>query len=147
VNIALGTSTLSACPACSSDGTSVPITDLVKGVNNALDNCAPPVSGSPTPTVTPSSTCPLKPGLYTLTSQTGGTLRTSTLTAFAFPSSGTTLADIDAGDAHCVHQVVVPSDPVGFQAPVFCIPGLACTVQVTQTGCGIGRIASAGGAD
>ncbi len=50
VNIDLGSADLSICPACSSNGMTVAITDLIAAVNNALNGC---VGGStPRPTST-----------------------------------------------------------------------------------------------
>jgi hypothetical protein len=37
--------------------------------------------------------------------------------------------------------------PGGFSTPVFCVPALGYTVQVLQTGCGVGVIDSDGGSD
>jgi hypothetical protein len=73
-------------------------------------------------------------------------LKVSTFMPFAFPSGGTTLQDVSAGDASCVHTTVIPY-PGGLTVPLFCVPALGYTVQVSQTGCGIGEIASNGGAD
>jgi hypothetical protein len=152
VNIALGTDPLSVCPACTS-GTMVVISDLITAVNNDLNGCnatPPPTSAtSPTPTATPPGTsCPLMPGKYTITSEEGGVLTVSSLSSFAFPAGGTIIADVGQPDTNCVHKVVVPfPSPVGFTAPVFCVPALGFTVSVTQTGCGIGEIDSNGGSD
>jgi hypothetical protein len=54
--------------------------------------------------------------------------------------------DVAVGDANCVHQTVVPY-PGGFDAPPFCLAALGLTIQLTQTGCGVGRIDSDGGSD
>jgi hypothetical protein len=149
VNIDLGLSQVSACPACSTNGTTVVISDILKSVNNLLFNCGavlptntPGGVASPTPTVAPPS-CPLEEGKYTITSLTGGKLITSTFAPFDFPAGGTIVADTAAGDANCVHSVVVPY-PGGFVSPIFCVPALGYTVTVTQTACGIGQIRSNG---
>lgn len=149
VNIDLGTAPLTACPEGSTNGTSIVISDLLKSVNNLLNNCgvAPPTvtpggAASPTPTVVTTS-CPLAEGKYTITSLEGGSLKTSTFAPFAFPAGGTITAETSAGDANCVHSVVVPS-PGGFTSPIFCVPALGYTVSVTQTACGVGQIRSKG---
>jgi hypothetical protein len=105
----------------------------------------PTATTVPTPTVTAGPACPLTAGRYTETT-TGGSLKVSTFMAFAFPSGGTTLQDVSAGDANCVHTTVIPY-PGGLTVPIFCVPALGYTVQVTQTGCGIGEIDSNGGSD
>jgi len=86
------------------------------------------------------------PGVYTLTGQAGGTLKTGTAGPFPFPSGGTIKQEVGAGDANCVHNTVVPF-PGGFSSPVFCIAGVNYSVMVTQTGCGVGRLDSNGGSD
>jgi hypothetical protein len=73
-------------------------------------------------------------------------LKVSTFMPFAFPSGGTTVQDVSDGDANCVHSTVVPY-PGGLTVPLFCVPALGYTVQVTQTGCGVGEIDSDGGSD
>jgi hypothetical protein len=90
--------------------------------------------------------CPLDAGSYTLTQVAGGSLRVDGLPAFPFPAGGTIVQDVSAGDEACVHDTVVPF-PGGFDAPVFCVPSLNFTVQVEQTGCGVGVIDSDGGSD
>ena len=77
---------------------------------------------------------------------TGGSLRVGSISTFPFPPGGTVIQDVKSGNAQCIHETIVPF-PGGFSAPFFCIPGLGFTVKVTQTGCGIGQIASNGGAD
>jgi hypothetical protein len=73
-------------------------------------------------------------------------LKVSTFLPFAFPSGGVTIQDVSAGNGSCVHNTVIPY-PGGFSTPVFCVPALGYTVQVTQTGCGVGIIDSNGGSD
>ena len=90
--------------------------------------------------------CPLIPGTYTITQVSGGTLKVSTFAPFAFPTGGTIVEDVGAGDANCVHNTVVPF-PGGFSAPTFCVPALGYSVHIDQTGCGIGEIDSDGGSD
>src|SRR6185369_13257747 len=98
----------------------------------------------PTVTHTP-VVCPASEGRYTQTT-TGGVLKVSTFLPFQFPAGGTTIQDVSAGDSNCVHNTVVPY-PGGLTVPVFCVPALGYTVQVSQTGCGIGIIDSNGGSD
>ena len=90
--------------------------------------------------------CPLQANQYTWTQVAGGTLKYDGLMPFAYPGGGTIRLDVAAGDASCVHETVVPF-PGGFATPPFCVPALAFTVTVSQTGCGIGRIDSDGGSD
>jgi hypothetical protein len=135
VNIALGSQPLSACEAFDCEHTGqVPINCLIQGVNNALDGC------------TPVGNCPLMAGNYTFTQGTGGTLQIATFSPFPLPSGAALIEDVAAGDANCVHNVVVPS-PGGFTSPVFCFPALGYLVGVTQTACGVGQIDSNGGSD
>lgn len=168
VNIPFGLRPLDDCPsfACTG-GSSVPINCLVQGVNNALGSCPPedtptatPVGtasatvtpvGDDTPTPTPGEACPLAAGRYTITYGEGGRLQVASIagddgTGFPFPAGGAIMQDVGPGDASCVHETVVPATG-GFSVPVFCIPGLNFSVQVAQSGCGIGRIDSNGGAD
>ncbi len=135
VNIALGTESITACEAFNCDGTGmVPIHCLIQGVNNALYGCGT------------GTTCPLGPGMYTLTGVSGGNLRVSTLAPIPFPPGATVVADVGLGDPSCVHNLVVPF-PGGFHSPTLCITSLGFSVSLAQTGCGIGEIASKGGAD
>src|SRR6185436_3161237 len=77
----------------------------------------------------------------------GGTLAVDGITPFPFPTGGTIVQHVSsASGPACVHDSVVPF-PGGFSAPIFCIPGLNFSVQVTQDGCGVGRIDSNGGSD
>lgn len=99
---------------------------------------------SPTPTETV-AVCPLDAGRYTITT-TSGSLRVATFAPFPFPAGGTTLQDVGAGNADCVHDTVIPF-PGGLTVPPFCVPALGATTTVTQSGCGIGRIDSDGGSD
>jgi hypothetical protein len=147
VNIALGTAQLSSCSACDANGDGmVEINELIAAVNNALVGCTSPTPGM-TPGVTPSpSSCPLTKGHYTITQGQGGSLQVATFSPFPFPSGGTLSGDVSDGDANCVHDVTVPN-PGGFNAPVFCVPALGYLVNVTQTGCGVGKIDSDGGSD
>ncbi len=240
VNIDLGYTQLNMCPACSTNGGRVEISDLVKAVNNVLLGCPAtptPVSGSPTatntgavptltntpvvptttstathtlpvstathtntavntatntpvaptntpvntatetltpvgatytptetatetptetatetPSETPTATTMPQPtcgitseGRYTET--TGpGELKVSTFAAFPFPAGSVTVQDVSAPDANCVSNTVIPY-PGGLSTPVFCVPALGYTVQVAQTGCGVGVIDSNGGSD
>jgi hypothetical protein len=90
--------------------------------------------------------CPLAAGIYTVTQDTGGTLDVYNFAPFPFPSGGSIIQHVSAGNANCVHPTVVPF-PGGFSSPNFCVPALMFTTSVTQTGCGAGRIDSDGGSD
>jgi hypothetical protein len=75
------------------------------------------------------------------TTSSAGTLQVSTLPAFPFPPNVQTTVEVDAGTPFpgCKHSGIVPAG--GFTVPVFCIPGLMYTSQVTALGC------ESGGAD
>jgi hypothetical protein len=152
VNIALLTQPLSNCPSFdSNDNGTVDINELIQAVNNSLMGCPveTPTPGGPTPTPTDTPmpiVCPLTPGSYTVTNGEGSTLKVSTFAAFDFPAGGAIVQDVGAGDANCVHDVVVPF-PGGFTAPTFCVPALGYSVHIEQTSCGVGRIDSDGGSD
>jgi hypothetical protein len=123
-------------------------------VGQDTPTATPTVEGANTPTATTSVECPLAEGRYTLTQVDGGVLQVASIggppppgaIGFPFPSGGAVVQDVGPGDANCVHETVVPGNG-GFSAPVFCIPGLNFSVQVTQNGCGVGRIDSNGGSD
>jgi hypothetical protein len=104
------------------------------------------VADTPTATPTTGVSCPLLPGIYTVTQVEGGTLDVYSFAPFPFPSGGMIVQHVGAGDANCVHESVVPF-PGGFSSPNFCVPALMFTTSVTQTGCGAGRIDSNGGSD
>lgn len=123
-------------PAATATDTAVP---------TATSTPVPTDTAAPTATDTPGVECPLEPGRYTITT-TGGSLRVATFAPFDFPAGGTTVQDVDAGDADCVHETVIPF-PGGLTVPVFCVPALGATTSVTQSGCGIGLIDSDGGSD
>jgi hypothetical protein len=106
----------------------------------------PTATDTSTPTQTPAPVCPIASGEYTLTQTTGGTLTVSIFAPFPFPSGGTIKLDAGPGNADCVHETVVPF-PGGFNAPTFCVPALGFSVNVAQTGCGVGLIDSDGGSD
>jgi hypothetical protein len=88
----------------------------------------------------------MAPGIYTTTQVTGGTLDVYNFAPFPFPSGGTIVQHVAAGDANCVHNTVVPF-PGGFSSPNFCVPALQFTTSVTQIACGAGRIDSNGVSD
>ena len=103
--------------------------------------------------VAPPLTCPIAAaGRYTITQTTGGQLQVASIDGgtpggFPFPTGGTVVQDVSAASLpDCVHSTVVPAVG-GFTAPIFCIPGLNFSVQVTQNGCGVGQIDSNGGSD
>ncbi len=107
----------------------------------------PTPTSTPTPTRTPATkNCALAAGSYTFTQLAGGTLKPDGLDPFPFPAGGTIVQDVGEPDAECVHETIVPY-PGGFSVPTFCIAGVNFTIQVRQSGCGIGRIDSNGGAD
>jgi len=92
-------------------------------------------------------TCPIAAGEYTITQVSGGSLKVYTFAAFPFPAGGQIVQDVAAASPpNCVHDTVV-GFPGGFSAPNFCVPALGYTVNVNQTGCGIGQIDSNGGSD
>jgi hypothetical protein len=148
-----GTASATATPAGTSAATATATNTAIGGATATptLGGATPtrtPTSGAgatATPTVTPSSSCAMAPGRYTFTT-TGGTLRVSTFAPFAFPAGGTTIQDVGTPNVNCVHDTVVPY-PGGLTVPVFCVPALGATTQVTQTGCGIGKVDSDGGSD
>ena len=91
-------------------------------------------------------TCPIDAaGRYTQTT-TGGVLKVGTFLPFPFPAGATTVQDVSAPDAACVSTTVIPY-PGGLTVPAFCVPATGYSVQVIQTGCGIGIIDSNGGSD
>jgi hypothetical protein len=115
--------------------------------DNLDDGLANSSCGAPPP-----PTCPVAQGRYTLTQVAGGQLQVASIDGgtpggFPFPAGGTVVQDVTGASLpNCVHDTVVPASG-GFSAPIFCIPGLNFTVQVTQDGCGVGRIDSNGGSD
>ncbi len=84
-------------------------------------------------------------GRYTQTT-TGGVLKVATFLPFPFPTGATTIEDVSAPGEGCVSSTVIPY-PGGLTVPSFCIPATGFTVQVRQTGCGVGVIDSDGGSD
>ena len=141
-NTATSAPTNTATNVATATATSAP-TGTATSVPTATDT--PTATTVPTPTATTGPSCPLTAGRYTETT-TGGVLKVSTFQPFAFPSGGMTVQDVNAPDANCVHNTVIPY-PGGFSTPIFCVPALGYTVSVTQTGCGIGIIDSDGGSD
>jgi hypothetical protein len=135
VNISLGTAELSRCEAFDCEGNQmVPVNCLIQGVNNSLNGCGGP-------------SCALPAGTYTITQAAGGVLTVGTLSNIPFPAGGTLVLDVGPATLpDCIHNVVLPM-PGGFQSPAFCIPAFGFTVSLEQSGCGVGRIASAGGGD
>jgi hypothetical protein len=155
VNVALATRSIAACPACSSDGAVVGVTDLIASVGNSLGDCPPTATPTATPTITPTPTvtptgtrtCPLAAGQYTLTQTEGGHLTVDSIPGFDFPSGGRIVMDVgEASFPECRHSLTV-GFPGGFEAPVFCICPLGYSVSVAQTGCGVGQLDSNGGSD
>jgi hypothetical protein len=70
-----------------------------------------------------------------VSSSSPGTLSVGQLPAFPFPSGVVTTLDVGAapGYPNCEHPALVPSG--GFAVPVFCIPALGFTSQLTTAGC------------
>lgn len=91
------------------------------------------------------------PATRIVTNAGTGVLQVSTLAPFPFPAGVLTTVDAGAPNGCCRHDVTIP--PGGFSVPVFCIPALGFTSQVTTLGCeegtaeGNGHVwdASAGG--
>jgi len=108
---------------------------------------APAATATATATSTAGPVCGIaSAGRYTQTT-TGGVLKVSTFLPFQFPAGGATIQDVSAPNpSTCVSNTVVPY-PGGLTVPVFCVPALGYTVQVSQTGCGVGVIDSNGGSD
>jgi hypothetical protein len=71
-----------------------------------------------------------------VTSTGAGILAVSTLPAFPFPSGVSTTINTGPPLGGCRHDAIVPSG--GFTVPVFCIPALGYTSQVTPLGCASG---------
>jgi hypothetical protein len=151
------TATDTATPVDTATPTDTPLPTSTSTVTNTptVTNTATNTSTNtvaPTPTNTPVPTCPLAQGRYTLTQVAGGQLQVASIDGgtpggFPFPSGGTVVQDVSAASTpDCVHDTVVPATG-GFTAPIFCIPGLNFSVQVTQNGCGVGQIDSNGGSD
>jgi hypothetical protein len=89
------------------------------------------VGGTTTTTIPGGGGCCPAGRISTTTAE--GTLVVGTLTAFPFPAGVKTTLDVDAGDATCKHNVIIPAN--GFSVPIFCIPALNFTSQVTPLGC------------
>ena len=138
-------------PTATATGT---VTDTRTVTNTPTVTNTATVTNTPvdTATVTPTPTatvpvCPLSPGTYTITQTAGGTLSVYGFAPFAFPSGGMIVEDVHAASLPaCVHDLVVPF-PGGFNAPNFCVPALNLITNVSQTGCGIGKLDSNGGSD
>jgi hypothetical protein len=141
-NTPVSTNTPPATPTASATNTATAV---------STSTASHTVTLTPLPTATAAPTCPLTAGRYTITQVSGGQLQVASIDGgtpggFPFPTGGIVVQDVGPGDADCVHQTVVPATG-GFSAPIFCIPGLNFSVQVTQSGCGVGQIDSNGGSD
>jgi hypothetical protein len=134
------------CADCIGDIVDCQACEAMNNSNNANANCDDLDDGIINGSCSAPIACPLSSGEYTVTQTVGGTLTVSIFAPFPFPTGGTIVMDTGAGDADCVHDLVVPF-PGGFTAPTFCVPALGFTVHVEQTGCGIGQIDSDGGSD
>jgi hypothetical protein len=141
------------CAACVDAITRCEICEAANAIGNGGANCDTlddglanaSCGGAPPP-------CPIAQGRYTLTQSSGGQLQVASIDGgtpggFPFPTGGTVVQDVVAASPpSCVHDTVIPATG-GFSAPIFCIPGLNFSVQVTQNGCGVGQIDSNGGSD
>jgi hypothetical protein len=131
------------CQACEAANNSANGTADCEALDDGLANGS--CGGPPPP-------CPIVEGRYTITYGVGGQLQVASIDGgtpggFPFPTGGTIVQDVSAASPpDCVHTTVVPASG-GFAVPVFCIPGLNFSVQVVQSGCGIGLIDSNGGSD
>ena len=93
---------------------------------------------------TTSTTVPCCSPVRITTNSSSGILLVSTLAPFPFPAGVTTVVDSGAapGFPDCTHPAIVPAG--GFTVPVFCIPALGFTSQVTAAGCESGGADGAG---
>ena len=66
--------------------------------------------------------------------------------SITLPAGATIIQDVSAPQPNCVSSTVIPY-PAGFTMPNFCIADLGYTVQIAQSGCGIGLLDSDGGSD
>jgi hypothetical protein len=141
------TATVTNTPANTATETLTPVGATFTPTNTRTETPTDTETPTETPTATiPQPTCGItSEGRYTET--TGpGELKVSTFAAFPFPAGSVTIQDVKAPDANCVSDTVIPY-PGGLTTPVFCVPALGYTVQVAQTGCGVGIIDSNGGSD
>ena len=142
--------TAAACATCVGDVVDCEACEaMVTSSNNATADCDlldDGMANASCSSPAPPPVCPLTSGIYTTTQLTGGTLDVYNFAPFPFPSGGTIVQHVGAGNVQCVHNTVVPF-PGGFSSPNFCVPALMFTTSVTQTGCGVGRIDSNGGSD
>jgi hypothetical protein len=133
-------------PAASTLGPQARYCADLGGTTQENDSTALKRTDAPRPVSCPStSLCKISQGRYTETT-TGGVVQLATFSTFPFPAGETIVQDVSAPDANCVSQTVVPF-PGGLSVPVFCQPALGLTLQMTQTGCGVGIIDSNGGSD
>lgn len=116
----------------------------------AVPTATPSNTDTPTPTHTPIVGCLLSEGAYTLTQASAGSITFDGLPPIGFPAGSSSAMVVDLGAASppdCLHDAVVPF-PGGFGPIVFCqLPGTGFTIRIEQTGCGVGRVDSNGGAD
>jgi hypothetical protein len=133
------------CPTSSTTTTTLPGNQCGNGMVDGGEQCDPAATPTGCSTGICDSACTCVSSLnccqptQIVTSSGPGLLAVSTLPAFPFPSGVLTTVNAPAADANCVHDVTVPAG--GFTVPVFCIPALGFTSQVTPLGC------EAGGAD
>lgn len=126
VAVALGTAPLTHCGECdvSGDGR-VTVDELLAVVRVALGGC-----------------CSLEAGEYRLTQRTAGELNVAGFGTWVMPEGGSITLDVDESEApECRHAVSVPF-PGGMELPPFCVGGTHYSIQLSQTGCGVGQIAS-----
>ena len=134
------TSTTTTTVTTSTTSTTIPCGN---GVVGAGEQCDPPgqqaqcasgeVCDGTCQCVAAPSCCP---ATRISTTSTAGILQVSTLAPFPFPPGVITIVEAGAGDVACKHNAIVPAG--GFSVPVFCIPALGFTSQVTPLGCETG---------
>jgi hypothetical protein len=121
---------LEAKPGCNTTGDSTAIENKVDAF---IDDLVTELNVGPVAACSATTKCEI------VTTSSPGTLIVSTLPAFPFPPNVLTTVDLGLPDGNAKRTGIVP--PGGFTVPVFCIPGLMYTSQVTALGC------AAGGAD
>ncbi|HJQ82566.1 MAG TPA: hypothetical protein VKA21_00710, partial [Candidatus Binatia bacterium] len=111
-----------------------------------VGSCARGSTTTTTPASTTTTTVPPCEGgcppAQIVMQSTAGVLAVGTLAAFPFPAGVTTVIDIGTAGDGCRHDAIVPAG--GYTVPLFCIPALGFTSQVTATGCVAGGTAGMG---
>ncbi len=134
------------CGACIAKITKCQACKAINNEDGGTANCDLADDGVANSSCVTGPVCGITAAGHYVQTTTGGVLKVSTFSPFDFPAGGTTDQDVSAPDANCVSTTVIPY-PGGLTVPIFCVPALGYTVQVTQTGCGIGVIDSDGGSD